>query len=129
LIADFGHVVDDIFTVTFLRSDVQRLFQFLVVFDGVSLEVHSLVEESALLEWEWLEGLTVVAADQSWVFWTFWDTSILLTVVGIRGVFAISGTGTLTHVLVVITLTVVIGSSLGRGLLGVVRILTAIVRV
>jgi hypothetical protein len=129
LIADFGHVIDDIFTVTFLRSDVQRLFQFLVVFDGVSLEVHSLVEESALLEWEWLEGLTVVAADQSWVFWTFWDTSILLTVVGIRGVFAISSTGTLTHVLVVITLRVVIGSSLGRGLLGVVRILTAIVRV
>jgi hypothetical protein len=129
LIADFGHVIDDIFTVTFLRSDVQRLFQFIVVFDGVSLEVHSLVEESALLEWEWLEGLTVVAADQSWVFWTFWDTSILLTVVGIRGVFAISGTGTLTHVLVVITLRVVIGSSLGRGLLGVVRILTAIVRV
>jgi len=128
LIADFGHVIDDIFTVTFLRSDVQRLFQFLVVFDGVSLEVHSLVKESALLEWEWLEGLTVMAADQSWVFWTFWDTSILLTVVGIRGVLAISGTGTLTHVLVVITLSVVIGS-LGRGLLGVVRILTAIVRV
>lgn len=68
-----------------------------------------------------------MAGYEGWVFWTVWNTSVLLTVVGVRGI-VLTVSCTLTGITVLVSSVILVGLCLSLlGSHGVVRILTAIV--
>lgn len=74
------------------------VLEFFKILNRITLKAHSLVEESALLEWERLEGLAVMTRNHGWVFWTLWDACIIFIIISVRALpfiftFMFSGGG------------------------------------